>query len=519
MKRSNVDDRITSFLISSSSYFSFPELAFALISGDHKETEVFRPGKETGGPVLYKVGSLTKLVTCLAIMKLREEGLLDLNDAVSKHLNLFADQCEGAASITILDLLLHISGLPRGDFYNISPSFEIIKSKLKAFNPTGIKVYKYSNLGYVILGFLIEQLSKEKYVDYVRKEILDPLGMTVTGFGKEYAAQHMTVPHGLACFSEQNKTPYDYREISLGAAPEASFDLHSSIEDFSNLISCILNKGKFKGQKIWEESTIDLLQNMTHPVNSKLNSGLGMLSVNIFNEVMLFQSGEHWGHSAAVLLLPGQKMGLIAMTNRSSAGNDLLYTLQKVRNYLINKGNQNFLNYDYSKPENITGTYISADNEVLKITSRANAIFINDKDGKKEALIYKGQNCFLQPDGHFSKYVIGLDLEGSIIKGLNIGPFYFRKGLGKQPADTLKKYNRLTGVYFNAITGRVAIFQRNTNLILAYSSFKEAILQETARNVFLQLSGPFVNEVIFIKSKSKELIIGDLIFKQTLTKY
>lgn len=517
-----VDEKIESFLIKSCSHFLLPELSFALITNDYKELEVFNKNKFE--PSLYKVGSLTKLVTSLAILKLGEEGLLNLNDKVSQYLDLFDNQSNLSKTLTVLDLLQHTGGLPRGDFYIRTPSIDIIKGKIREIEKTfisGSKTYKYSNLGYIILGLLIEQVTEESYASYIQKNIFIPLEMNNSGFEKNKTVlNQITLPHSLSYFSNNNSSPYDYKKISLCSAPEASFDMHSSVEDFSRLMSCILNEGKHKDKEILKKNSIDLLLNSQYSINKQLNSCMGLLSMNAFTGVLLFQNGEHWGHSASMILFPKRNFGLLVMTNRNSAGTDLFYLLQMITKYLMGNKKTNFLNFTYFNPEKVVGEYISDDLNKIIVTKRAQDIFISYNCDKERLLIYKGRGCFIQPKGELSKYIICLDTKDDIIQGLNIGPFYFKSKTNSFDKCIVKKYAEIAGIYFNSKTGRVAVFERNSNLILAYSPFKEAILQETStKNIFLQISGPFVGENIFIGGNHKILKIGELSFKQTLFKY
>ncbi len=137
---------------------------------------------------IYNWASCTKMFTAIAMMQLRDAGILALNDPISKHLpEVKSIQNEFDKEPTIKQVLTHTSGFPRfskttqlidGNFYETQSE----EAYLEAFEETALEytpgtVYRYSNMGYDILGLLIERVINETYTSYVTKNILTPLGM------------------------------------------------------------------------------------------------------------------------------------------------------------------------------------------------------------------------------------------------------------------------------------------------------------------------------------------------------
>jgi D-alanyl-D-alanine carboxypeptidase len=137
----------------------------------------------------FRLGSLTKQFTAAAILQLMERGLLGLNDEIARH---YPQAPAAWRDVTLMHLLTHTSGIPS---YTSIPGFfqsmahidrtprEIIaltENEPLDFAP-GTK-FKYNNGGYVILGQVIERLSSQAYEDYVRENILEPLGLAGTGY-------------------------------------------------------------------------------------------------------------------------------------------------------------------------------------------------------------------------------------------------------------------------------------------------------------------------------------------------
>jgi CubicO group peptidase (beta-lactamase class C family) len=130
----------------------------------------------------YRIGSLTKIVTAVAVLRLRDEGLLDLGDPLGAHL-----PTPHGGGATIAQLLAHSGGLAaeaRGPWWERTPG-ELRPELADVFgdapqkHPHG-RLFHYSNPGYALLGALIERLRGQPWADVLRHEVLLPLGMTRT---------------------------------------------------------------------------------------------------------------------------------------------------------------------------------------------------------------------------------------------------------------------------------------------------------------------------------------------------
>ena len=137
-------------------------------------------GHEPDGDTQYRIGSLTKTFIAVLVMRLRDEGRLDLADPLGKHLD--AGQ---AAAATVAQLLSHTAGLPSetpGPWWERSPG-ELRPGLADILGPSrhpAGRLFHYSNPGYGLLGALVGQLRGHGWEEALRREILDPLGMART---------------------------------------------------------------------------------------------------------------------------------------------------------------------------------------------------------------------------------------------------------------------------------------------------------------------------------------------------
>lgn len=138
---------------------------------------------------LYRIGSITKLFTATALLILRDEGRLGLDEPITTYLPWFVMPASfpDPGPITVRHLLTHTSGLPREaafPYFTDSnfPSLDEIRARLPVQQrplPTEQR-WKYSNLGATLAGEVVVAAGGEPYADFVRRRILEPLAMSAT---------------------------------------------------------------------------------------------------------------------------------------------------------------------------------------------------------------------------------------------------------------------------------------------------------------------------------------------------
>jgi CubicO group peptidase (beta-lactamase class C family) len=161
----------------------------------HADVERARPA---GTDTIYGICSISKLFTGIAVMQLRDQGKLRLDDPVTQLLPWFnlAQAHEDSPAITLRGILTHSAGLPResdtpywtGPDFAFPDSAQIRKSLAgqQTLYPAG-RYYQYSNLGLTLAGDIVAEISGQGYERYVRERILLPLGLqdTNTGFPED----------------------------------------------------------------------------------------------------------------------------------------------------------------------------------------------------------------------------------------------------------------------------------------------------------------------------------------------
>ncbi|MFF3334251.1 serine hydrolase domain-containing protein [Streptomyces sp. NPDC002888] len=139
-------------------------------------------GHGPDGNVQYRIGSITKTFTAVLVLRLRDEGALDLGDPIEKHL-----PGTGAGEATIAQLLAHTAGLAAESPEpwwertpgSLRPELADVLGEQPFRHPVGRR-FHYSNPGYTLLGALVEQFRGASWEDVLRREVLEPLGLDRT---------------------------------------------------------------------------------------------------------------------------------------------------------------------------------------------------------------------------------------------------------------------------------------------------------------------------------------------------
>ena len=200
----------------------------------------------------FRIASMTKSFTAMSIMKLRDEGKLQLNDAASKYIpemkNLKYPTTD-ALPISIFNLLTMSTGFPEDNPWGdrqLSDTDEDLLNLMNegvsfANNPTA--AFEYSNLGYALLGKIIANISGVSYQQYVTENILHPLGMNDCGY--EYTAMPADQVAVGYRWEDQQWKP---EELLKDGSYASMGGMICTIEDFAKYMSFLLSVTPFKNE-------------------------------------------------------------------------------------------------------------------------------------------------------------------------------------------------------------------------------------------------------------------------------
>ena len=256
---------------------------------------------------LYRIASITKTFTGTAIMRLRDAGKLRLDDPIGRHL----PEVAHLEDVTIRRLLSHESGLqsepPGTDWrqarYEGSVERNLARaSELKTRVPPNSQ-HKYSNLGVQLLGEVVARRSGMPYVDYVRTQLLEPIGMTNTAFEP--------LPDAL---KKQCATGYGGRFVSDELALSATAP---TIWAEGGLWSCVEDLGRWISYQFRDDPTLREMHRPRYLVDDDWTEafGLAWYAVRRKDVIWVQHSGALHGFRSNVCFDPRHEVGAIALIN------------------------------------------------------------------------------------------------------------------------------------------------------------------------------------------------------------
>jgi CubicO group peptidase (beta-lactamase class C family)/D-alanyl-D-alanine dipeptidase len=268
---------------------------------------------------VYRVGSVSKLFTDLAVMRLVEEGRLDLDAPVSRYLPEFAPQNPFAVAITLRHLMSHRAGLvrepPVGHYFDPEPPplLDVVRSlgRTKLVFEPGTRT-KYSNAGIAAVGAVVERVRSHRFSEAIRSSLLEPIGMANSSF-EPSAELSRRLASGLMW-------TYDGQTVAtpaflLGTGPAGN--LVSTVNDLGRFLSFLFSGGRGSEGKVILKS--ETLRSMVQPQLGKKGEppafGLGFAISSLDGHVRIGHGGAVYGFATEVEALPDEKLGAIAITN------------------------------------------------------------------------------------------------------------------------------------------------------------------------------------------------------------
>jgi CubicO group peptidase (beta-lactamase class C family) len=299
----------------------------------------------------YNWASITKTMTAIAILQLRDRGLLSLDDPAVRYvpeLRQVHDTFGSVDAITIRDLLNHSAGFrnptwpwdcdatPNCDWQPFEPTRWSQVEAMLAFTNVAFKPgsrWSYSNLGYVFLGQIIERLTGDDYEVYITKNILMPLGMTSSYFDK---APYFLEPHVSESFLRAGDkiTPQPFNFDS--GITVSNSGLKAPLSDMlkyerfligdphRDIYDTVLKRSSLEEAWTGTLPTAEPSQPATAytggPGGTVPMMGLGFFVLNVNGHRYVYHDGDQGGFTAELMIDPDRHIASIVMSNTTDTG-------------------------------------------------------------------------------------------------------------------------------------------------------------------------------------------------------
>ncbi|MFO7584880.1 MAG: serine hydrolase [Anaerolineales bacterium] len=269
---------------------------------------------------VFDVGSVSKLFTYTAVMQLVEQGRLDLHGDVNQYLTHFQVPSTFPQPITVAHLLTHTAGFDEWDIgaaaysaEQVIPLCDYLAKRLPPRVRLPGEQFFYSNHGTALAGCLVEEISGQRFTEYVREHILIPLGMNHSSFGWP--------PDLMANMA----TGYELRGDSLYPFPfyhrhyAPAGELKTTAIDITYFMLAHLQNGSYGDTQILQPETIALMHQQQYRHDDRLPGfTYGFFEDRINGHRLLMHGGDtNPTFSSLLLLLPDEKVGLFVAHNRA----------------------------------------------------------------------------------------------------------------------------------------------------------------------------------------------------------
>jgi len=271
---------------------------------------------------VYRVGSIAKPLTALAVMQLDETAQLDVDQPLFAYLPQFNIRSRfntTAQPITVRSVLSHHSGLPsdlnkgmwsREPFTRVATA---LGEEYAAYPPD--LVFSYSNVGYTLLGHMVQETTGRQFTAHMREAILDPAAMHNTSFSPTPPIQPL--------LSKGYRGDHEGTLLPIRDLP--AYALHSDVLDLSRFMRMMLAGGWTNGTQIVDASTVEEMfevQNADVPLDLHVRNGLGWFierDTIMGGGYVVRHGGTTLLFASEMILLPEHHLGVVVLANSSGS--------------------------------------------------------------------------------------------------------------------------------------------------------------------------------------------------------
>ena len=360
---------------------------------------------------VFRIGSITKQITAVCILKLMEEGKLNLDDPITKFIPDYPIQ---GTHISVKNLLNHTSGIKsytgleiwdsemRKKDFSPKELIDLFKKEPMDFKPG--EALKYNNSGYILLGYIIEQITGVTYEDYVEKEIFEALGMDKSRYGHpKEIVMHRASGYTANGAGEVVNAPY----LSM-TQPYAAGSILSTTADMSKWYHAVFM------DKIISKESREMAHSPTILNNGKEERyGFGWSLRNLKGSPVITHNGGINGFTSDSAFLPNESVFITVLSNSNSNNPGKL--MQRMAAIAVGKPLENPKSVSVSQKtlDSYVGDYQLGPDFVITVSTKSGKLFAKASGQGILKLLAVEENVFLV-DQVEAKVVFNKDANGTV---------------------------------------------------------------------------------------------------------
>ncbi len=399
---------------------------------------------------VYRIGSVSKLFTDIAIMQLVERGELNLDAPITDYLLDFHPRNPFGTPITLRELMSHRSGLlrepPVGNYFD--PTEPSLAATVRSLNETELVFApqthtKYSNAAIAVAGYLLEQRSHQAFAAYLKQTVLEPLEMKHSSFEPD---REIVQNLAKAKMWTYDGTTFEAPTFQLGMVPAGS--MYSTVTDLGRFLSVLLARGETASGTLLKPATLLEMWSPQFPNPSGRVFGLGFAVGALDGHRMVGHGGAIYGFATTLNLLPDDKLGVVvtatedvsnAVTDRIAAETLRLVLAQRDGKLASLPAPTRVVSREVGRK--IAGRYGEGD-AVVDLTYLGGKLSMLPVAGGEQQELRQAGNDFIV-DG-----ILGYGTNvAPVADGVQIGAKALPRVQIAKPADTAEKWKGLIGEY------------------------------------------------------------------------
>jgi CubicO group peptidase (beta-lactamase class C family) len=314
-------EKLNQFIHNFRESFPIPGISIAIVSNDSVYYTALGVSDASNHPFTtttpFLAGSVSEPMLATAVLKLADEGELDLDKPVIEYLPYFKMAGDNYKKVTVRHLLTHTSGVQHYNIMWDAPNFKAdaleittksIASQQPQFKEPGTRVSR-SPYNYDILADVVSKVTGKPFEAYLKMEVFNRLGMSASAFSKPKKTAMPFHINNWLTYTTKPDSLYPYNRENGGSG-----GFHTTAKDISTWMFAVLNKGK-AGTSLTDQKVYEQMLSAQFKNGKQSAIGFGWEIKDDGKQKIYLKGSQYGGFSNQVILIPGKKIGVAVTSN------------------------------------------------------------------------------------------------------------------------------------------------------------------------------------------------------------